>query len=161
MYRGAVIVIPILLLSLPAGCGKSLPPPPPIVEVEGVVLLDGKPLKKVEVRFVPVVECGPEYVARATTNNKGEFRLLCNNGEPGACECDNHVLILEAPMPSGIRGNSQEARERQRKYTASLEDRPLPTRYSNLADTPLVVNVQAGKKSYVIELKRDAPRAPE
>lgn len=145
-----------ILMFLLAGCGKAPAPPPPIVEVEGVVLLDGKPLKNVEVRFVPVVECGSDYVARATTNVKGEFRLLCNNGQPGACECENRVLILEGPLPAADRGASQEARERQRKFRESLENRPLPQEYASLVTSPLVLKVEAGKKTYTIELTRKA-----
>ena len=55
-----------------AGCKA---PPPPIVKAEGVVLLDGKPLNNVEVRFFPMIDYGPEYTAKGITDKQGRFQL--------------------------------------------------------------------------------------
>jgi hypothetical protein len=148
MNRGGKIVAAFLFAILQAGCGKTLPSPPPIVEVEGVVLLDGKPLNKVEVRFVPEVNCGVQYIAKGITNQQGRFTLTCN-GKPGACECENRVLVLEAPFPAELKGEN--AQLQLIKYLKSLGDRP-PSRYANLAESPLVASVQAGKKQYTLEL---------
>jgi hypothetical protein len=147
MQRGGIVVVAMVVAVLP-GCGKSLPPPPPIVEVEGVVLLDGKPLNNVEVRFVPVVNCGTVYIAKGITNQQGQFTLTCK-GKPGACACDNHVLVLEAPFPAELKGEN--AQLQLIKYLKSLGDRP-PSRYANLAESPLIATVQAGKKDYILEL---------
>ena len=67
-----LFLFPVLL----AGCGK--PAPPPIVEVEGLIRLDGSPLKGVEVRFVPTTDYGPEYTATGLTDDTGRFRLTCD-----------------------------------------------------------------------------------
>ena len=151
MNRRLSVFVAILVVIFQTGCGKILPPPPPIVEVEGIVLLDGKPLNKVEVRFVPEVNCGVQYIAKGITNEQGLFTLTCK-GKPGACECENRVLVLEAPLPAELK--SEHAQLQLIKYLKSLGARP-PARYANLAESPLIVNVQAGKKEYVLELTRE------
>jgi hypothetical protein len=151
MNRSGKLLVVILCAILHVGCGKTLPSPPPIVEVEGVVLLDGKPLNNVEVRFVPVVSCGVQYIARGVTNQQGQFTLTCK-GQPGACACENRVLVLEAPLPAELKGEN--AQRQLIKYLKSLGDRP-PPRYANLAESPLTANVEAGKKEYKLELNRE------
>jgi hypothetical protein len=151
MKRNGKIAAAILFAILSAGCGKTLPPPPPIVAVEGVVLLDGKPLNNVEVRFVPAVGYGVQYIAKGITNQHGQFTLICN-GKAGACECENRVLVLEAPFPAELK--REDAQAQLIKYLKSLGDRP-PLRYGNLAESPLIANVQAGKKEYALELTRE------
>src|SRR5438552_2069925 len=88
------------LLTLLAGCGKA--PPPPIVEVEGVVRLAGKPLNRAEVRFIPLIDHGPEYIAVGVTDEAGRFKLTCK-GQLGACACENRVLIAEAELPANVK----------------------------------------------------------
>ncbi len=144
----AAFLLAMLFALLQAGCGKSLPSPPPIVEVEGLVLLDGKPLNNVEVHFVPVVNCGVQYIAKGITNQQGQFKLTCNK-QPGACACENRVLVREAPYPAELK--KETAQLQWIKYRESLGERP-PKRYANLADSPLITNVQAGKKEYTLEL---------
>jgi hypothetical protein len=137
-----------LLAGVLAGCGKA--PPPPIVEAGGVVRLDGKPLKKVEVRFIPVIEYGPEYVAVGVTDDAGRFKLTCK-GQPGACACDNQVLVMEAELPSHLKGEN--AQRELAVYLAALGPRP-PERYTNLASSNLSVKVEAGKTDYALDLTR-------
>jgi hypothetical protein len=132
-----------------AGCFRA--PPPPIVPAEGVVLLDGVPLKKVEVRFFPMIEFGPEYIAKGVTDEQGHFSLRCN-GQDGACACENRVVIMEAELPARLR--SENAQEELKKYFDKLGGRPLPPRYQNLAESPLTAQVSEGQKSYRFELKR-------
>jgi hypothetical protein len=61
------------------GCGKRLPP---IVSVEGTVVLDGKPLPRAAVEFMPVLDdFGAETVSAAITDDKGHFVLICRFNE--------------------------------------------------------------------------------
>jgi hypothetical protein len=129
--------------ALSGGCAKE--PPPLIVPAEGVVWLQGKPLKKVEVRFIPLIDHGPEYVATGVTDDKGRFTLTCN-GQPGACAGENKVLILEAELPANLKG--EDALAELAKYFEALGGRPLPTQYANLAESPLKVTVSAERKEY-------------
>jgi hypothetical protein len=144
-----ILAVGVAVLTGAAGCGKA--PPPPIVEAEGIVLLDGKPLKKVAVRFVPNDALGPQYVAVGVTDEAGRFKLTCN-GQSGACACENHVLVMEAEFPAHLKGENAQVQLDQ--YLRALGGRPLPLRYANLVDSPLTVNVQADQKEYRIELTR-------
>ncbi len=138
----------ILALAGLAGCAKT---PPAIVAVQGVVHLDGAPVNKAEVRFFPGEDFGSEYVAKGITDEAGRFTLMCK-GEPGACVGDNHVLVVEADLPAHLR--SERAQAKLAAYLQSLGGRPLPPRYGNLVDSPLHVNVQEGRKEYVLDLTR-------
>ncbi len=132
-----------------AGCGKT--PPPPIVEVEGTVRLEGRPLYNVEVRFIPNIQYGAEYLAKGITDKEGRFKLTCK-GKPGACAGENHVLVKETEIPARLKGEN--AQRELAIYLQSLGDRPLPPQYADLIDNPLVANVSADQKEYNFELTR-------
>jgi hypothetical protein len=140
------LMVPILV----AGCGKA---PPQIVEVEGIVLIDGVPVNHAQVRFVPssIPTDALEYSGVGVTEKDGTFKLQCK-GEPGACVGENQVLVTEAEFPRELMGESKQVA--LAKYIQSLGNRPLPRQYTNFTNNPLVVNVEPGKKSYKIELKR-------
>jgi hypothetical protein len=144
-FARTLAAVAVLLILVP-GCAK---PPPDIVEVEGIVLLDGVPLNDVEVRFIPALELGPQYIARGVTAKDGRFTLSCN-GRPGACACENHVTVTEAPIPANLR--SEHAQKALAAYLQALGPRP-PQKYGNLALTTLVLTVDAGRKDYKLELE--------
>jgi hypothetical protein len=145
MRKAGVVVVAALVV----GCGKA--PPPQIVEVEGVVRLDGKPLKRAEVRFIPAADRGPEYLGVGVTDDAGRFRLTCN-GRPGACVGENRVLVMESELPAALK--SEDAQAELARYFQKLGGRPLPQRYANLAESPLTVSVTAGQKDYSFDLNR-------
>lgn len=133
------------------GCAKV---PPQIVPAEGVVLLNGQPLPNADVRFVPMIQgFGAEYIAAGTTDEQGRFKLTCN-GRPGACACENRVTVSEAPLPDKLRGMSAESQMAASRYLAALKNRPIPERYANLAQSPLVVTVAPGQTAYDLKLDR-------
>jgi hypothetical protein len=130
------------------GCGKA---PPSIVEAEGIVLLEGKPLGKAEVRFIPAKDLGPEYIARGVTDEKGRFKLTCK-GEPGACAGENYVVVVEQEIPHKLLDEKFQAE--LRSYLDGLGNRPIPKKYGNAAESPLRVTVKADQKEYPLQLKR-------
>jgi hypothetical protein len=133
------------------GCSKG---PPPIVPVEGVVLLNNQPLPHAEVSFVPMVaDLGFEYVATGVTDESGRFRLTCN-GRSGACSGESRVIVIDAPVPEEARGMGGDAQAAMAKYYEGLKNRPIPSKYATAASTPLTVTVTAGQTEYKIELKR-------
>jgi hypothetical protein len=138
-----------VLFVLAAGCAKA--PPPLIADVEGVVRLDGKPLNKVEVRFIPPIDYGPEYVAKGVTDEKGRFKLSCRR-QLGACAGENLVLIVEADIPAALQGEN--AQVELARYFKALGGRPIPPKYGNLAESPLKANVSPDEKEYHFELTR-------
>jgi hypothetical protein len=131
------------------GCGKA--PPPPLVEAEGVVRLHGQPLKRVQVRFIPLIDYGPEYIATGVTDEAGRFKLICK-GRPGACAGENRVLVMEADLPDALKGEN--AQLELARYFRSLGGRPLPEKYGDLTQSPLVVDVKADQKEYQFDLTR-------
>jgi hypothetical protein len=137
-------------IALAGGCGKT--PPPAIVEAEGTISLDGKPLYKAEVRFIPATENGSEYIAKGVTDEKGRFKLTCK-GQPGACACDNHVVVLETDIPPKLL--NEKAQAELRSYLQSLGNRPLPKKYANVAESPLRITVTAEQKEYHFQLVRE------
>ena len=113
--------------------------------------MDGVPLKKVEVRFVPVEDVGGGYIAKGTTDEAGRFTLTCK-GEPGACVGQNHVLISEAEFPAPPPRRASSARA---GGVSQFAWRPAAAaRLRNLVESPLKVDVQAANKDYVLDLVR-------
>jgi hypothetical protein len=142
-------IVAAVMTGLLGGC-RTTEPPPPIREVRGVVLLNGVPVKSAQVRFVPLIGHGPQYVALGVTDKDGRFTLTCN-GEPGACEGENLVLIGDE-VPRKLQGEN--AQEELRVYNASLGGRPLPSRYANLAESPFKAVVGADQKEFVFKMVR-------
>jgi len=131
-----------------AGCAE---PPPPIIEAQGTVLLDGLPLKNVEIRFVPMIDNGMEFIAKGVTDKDGRFTMTCK-GQSGACACGSQVVIREAEFPANLK--SEHKQVELAEYIKSLGGRPLPQKYTNLVSSPLVVNVIPGQKEYLFNLTR-------
>ena len=138
---------------------KPKPKPPPVVDAEGVVLLDGKPLKRVRVRFVPVGDYPTECQASGVTDDDGRFTLTCRD-QSGASACENIVVVEESELPLELRGMSDEVRKKKTTYYQKLGGRPLPSRYSGLAANPLLVNVTAEKKKYTVALTSEQDLSP-
>jgi hypothetical protein len=144
------VTLGIVLIALAARSGKTAPT---LAPVEGVIRIDGKPLKKVTVLFVPTTDYGQDYTAYGETDEAGHYTLHCN-GQPGACVGENQVLIQETPpppsTPKDARGHSLSG-----PYYQGLGGRPVPTKYANVAISPLTADVQAGRTQYDFTLERD------
>jgi hypothetical protein len=142
-----------MALMFASGC-KSKSPPPVIVEAEGKLTLDDKPLKRVQVRFVPVGDHEQEYSAYGVTDDDGKFKLSCR-GKPGAAAGENVVVLEESEPPEHLRGLGrvdEKKRLELNKYYQELGSRP-PAKYSNLATSTLSVLVSPDrKKPYEISL---------
>jgi hypothetical protein len=134
-----------------SGCAPSRPA---IVPVEGVLLLDNKPLPHAEVQFVPMERgLGAEFIAVGTTDDQGRFTLVCN-GRPGACACENRVLVADSSPPESARGMTSASQTEMGRFYARLKNRPIPAHYATAAHSPVAVVVSAEQGEYRIELKR-------
>ncbi|MDG1873184.1 MAG: hypothetical protein P8J27_04685 [Mariniblastus sp.] len=122
-----------------SGCS---PTAPEIIPVSGNLMLDGKPLPNVEVKFIPMVDgLDGNMIGSGVTDKDGNFTLtLPGKTESGCCACDCKITINEGPMPDGIRGGENEQMAAT-KFLKSLKNRPIPTRFNRIADTPLSVTV--------------------
>jgi hypothetical protein len=136
---------------LAAGCGKR---PPAITPAEGTVYFNGEPLANAQVQFVPMLpDFGAEYNSVGVTNEKGHFTLTCGD-QSGAAVGRNRVLVLEGPVPAEARGQSEEAQKTFTKYMTKLKNRPIPTRYATVSQTPLEMEVTVSQKTYDVTLER-------
>jgi hypothetical protein len=139
----------IAFIAMTIGCGKA--PPPTIVPVSGVVLLNGEPLPQAQVRLIPKTGYGAEYIAVAVTDEQGRFEPKCN-GKPGACASENTIVVTEADIPPQYQGEN-----RQRElaiYLRSLKNRPIPQAYASPVTTPLQLTIGENQADLKLELKR-------
>ena len=148
MTRIASAVLFAAVCLFAAGCGESAPD---VVPASGTVTLNGKPLPKVQVKFIPQADVGAEFIATGVTDDQGRYTLTCN-GEPGACEGENKVIIAEQEPPEELLSETKQ--KELAAYRRTLKNRPVPKAYGNLADTPLKKDVKAGQPTYDFDLKR-------
>jgi hypothetical protein len=132
---------------LTTGCGEA---PPTIVEAEGIVLVNGRPLPRARVRLIPSIPQSSDYIAQGMTDDEGRFTLTCH-GQDGACTGENLVVLTE-DFPEELTRTS--ARAQLKAYRDALKNRPIPPATTNLADTPLRVTVTAEQREYKIEARR-------
>jgi hypothetical protein len=135
-----------------AGCK---PVPPPVVEAEGTVTLDGAPLPFAYVQFVPDLKhFGAELNSGGLTDEQGHFVLTCvTRSQPGAVVAKHHVLVTES-TPADMRGMDEKSQERLAAYQAKLKNRPIPGVYATLSKTPLEIEVKSDQKTYDLKLTR-------
>jgi hypothetical protein len=152
--RFGLWAVAVTATALVAGCAAQ-PEPPEMVEVEGVVLLDGVPLNKAEVRFIPTAEYGIDYIARGVTDEKGRFKLTCGT-QTGAVVGENYVTVMESEIPEHLTPESR--RDDLNKYMRSLGNRPIPARYGNVAESPIKAMVAADKKEKDYTFRLTRPR---
>lgn len=121
-----------------------------------VTLKNGQPLARVRVEFLPEEATGERYLRSiGTTDEKGNFTLLCDNGQPGAVIGMHRVVI--AP------GDRNRGREEENPFQAEIpgQPRPRPTGstvpqnlaiYTSQATTPERREVVAGDNSFDIKV---------
>jgi hypothetical protein len=133
------------------GCGPKLPP---IVPVEGVVTINGKPVANALVVFMPVLErFGMETISTATTDEHGHYTLICQTAQtPGAVTGSHIVTVSETAVPENFRtGHDYKGLE---AYYAKFGNRPIPTEYQNRSKTPLKIEVSNQTPVINLDLKR-------
>jgi hypothetical protein len=89
MSKSFWYTLPLLLVALVAGCGKSYN----VAPVSGRVTLDGHPLAHAQIRFLPTggEDLPPSF---GVTDDDGSYELhLLTDGSLGAIVGENHVTI--------------------------------------------------------------------
>jgi hypothetical protein len=141
LARKAIQVGLMLALLTGAGCGERVPP---LIEVEGVVLLDGNPLAGVLVEFVPDDAEGHRLpFSNGQTDDNGRYQLRCENDQPGAVLGPHKVTIRRPsvrPAPDAPPPAAGPA---------------IPLVYQSVLETPLTVEVRADQQGYLLSLKSD------
>ncbi len=134
------------------GCGKA---PPAITEVEGIVVLGGKPLPNALIEFQPELDLGPEWISTGITDKNGKFKLNLEQKQlSGAAVCMHRVLVRESPPPAEARGMGADSEKKLKEYQEGLVNRPIPKEYASAGTTKAKVEVKMDQHDYKIELPR-------
>ena len=141
MRRHRIGMVGLLLgPALAAGCGGP-------VNVEGKVVLDGKPLTGVQILFIPVGG-GPQ--AGDVTDDEGKFQVK-NPQTLGVVPGEYLVTVSKKDYPPGMKRPGP--REMTMALTAKMKE-TLPANYTLQDKTPLRVTVpRGGKKDVVLVIK--------
>ena len=151
LHFPACTAIVTAVLLLPA-CSK--PAPPQIVDAGGTITLNGEPLPHASIRFIPLFKgFGGEVIAESVSDANGKFTLVCM-GTNGACVGQHRVLIEEGPLPKEAQGASGRAQMAMTRFLQSLQNRPIPAAYGNMAQSPVTVEITAGEAKYDLKLTR-------
>ena len=129
-----------------AGCPG--PKGPEIAPAQGTVTMNGKPLEKIVLRFVPTGE-GPE--SRAITDDQGHFVLKTTEEKPrdGATVGPHKVIIIDGSIyTKPFRGRASETED-----LTEGKDPRISMKYSVLHAKPYEVNIASGENN--LELKLD------
>jgi hypothetical protein len=146
-----------LALGTAAGCKSQ----PPVVEVEGVVQLAGKPLPQVRVQFMPDPEKGTVGpISVGTTDEQGRFKLVCADQRPGAVVGWHRVVItdMRTRLPRTARHGRRDDDEKQPNPKPTSLSSRVPDRYTTSGHTPLSVEVKPPKQEVTLDLS--APGRP-
>lgn len=121
--------LPVLLI----GCGE---PPPEFGEVEGVILVKGKPQRGLLVRFMPDPQRGNDLPINAAgeTNAEGKYQLryYYNGVEGMGAPVGWHRVLIEDTALSGV------------PQGGPLPPELIPRSYANPTTTPLQKEVKSG-----------------
>lgn len=109
------------------GCGEMK-----VAPVNGVITLDGQPLPKASVTFLPEAGGRPSY---GVTDDSGRYRLAYSMNEEGA-EVGKCKVKITTAIESG-------------EYGSKRSKEKVPARYAN---EPTVVEVQSRSNTIDIEL---------
>ena len=126
------------------GCGKA---GPEIVEVEGTLTLDGKPLDKVIVEFWPDSD-GPK--SSGMTDAQGKFVLKTADGTRAGAVVSKHKVVLydESIVKHAFLGRAGEDVD----MTDGQKPRFLEL-YTSPTQTPLNIDITAEKKDVKLEVE--------
>jgi len=147
VFSGLMLLFTGILVVL-TGCGKR---GPKLADVSGKVTLDGQPLAKVIVTFVPI---GGGVSSSGVTDEAGRFSLACSLGR-GALVGQHRVYVQsQAAGPEDVVIPDEDAPDYRPDPYASLRAPPfvekIPARYNT--NTELVREVRPGTNVIDLEL---------
>ena len=138
------------------GCGQS---GPAVEYVEGVVTLNGSPLKGATVSFSPK---GSEGIGAAgRTQSDGSFTLNAQGAKPGAGTKtgDYSVTISKVEMPELVDIGTDDprygTREQERLEQEALNAKPkviVPEKYNSAETSPFTAKVESGSNTFTFDI---------
>jgi hypothetical protein len=149
MRRSAWRTLPVLTLFAAccvAGCSGG----PKMAEVSGTVRLNGKPMAKVMVEFVPDARTGKR--STGTTDQNGLYTLVCDDQRPGAIVGPHRVLLHDL----AIFGDKVMGRKWESVGTPggppAIKSR-IPSSYESTTHTPLKKEVKDGPQTIDLDVQ--------
>jgi hypothetical protein len=130
-------LVPCLL----CGCGHSVP----LGEVDGIVRLDGQPIGKVMVVFIPEDPHLPQSFG--ISDEQGRFQLRCNNRGMGAAVGEHRVTLVDAAVAPAPKSTSDD----ELPQDGDVPPSRVPPVYTRADKTPLRQTVAPGSQSVTIE----------
>ncbi len=129
-----------------AGCGPHIPPPPTTQPVHGNVTLNGQPVTKGFVRFIPAEGSGGRF-AEGMIAEDGSYAVAAFKGQAGTLPGEYKVYF------SSI----------QRAAEGESEGEPLglPAKYLRPETTDIKVTVSDGDNDIPLEMKGEEEEATE
>lgn len=126
-----------------SGCGGTK-----LVDVQGTVTLNGKPLDNAQVQFLP--DPGQKTAGiRSTgdTDEEGRFKLICDDKRGGAAVGMHRVLVVDLKQWEGIRPGREDSNK-------PLKPSRIPARYSDALKTPFSsIEVKAQGSPIALDVK--------
>jgi hypothetical protein len=146
MFRSHYFLTFALFASLLIGCQEGSKFPRTEM-VEGTILLDGVPIPKASITFLP--SGGGGEIASGFSDEQGRFTISSQNGAPGQGALIgeyrvtvSQVEVTYTPSPSDPEAGTTTAKEL------------LPAIYRDKEKTPLNVSIQQGKNKVTLELTK-------
>jgi hypothetical protein len=135
-----------------AGCSAR----PDLSAVTGTVTMNGQPLKNVKVAFQPDPDKGTRGAgSTGVTDDAGAFTLTFDGGRPGALVGHHRVVLTDLDVYGNVfvgRGNYRTEGPGGPKETPRVSR--VPEAYTNLARTPVLVEVKPGMGAVTIEVRK-------
>jgi hypothetical protein len=148
--QNRAVFLAFLLLAVPACGDRSIT----VGEVEGTLRWNKKPMKNVQVQFIPDVKEGSNAPrSTAVTDDQGHYTLYLDDGQPGAVVGNHSVLLFEIGNDPDRDRNAAEARHAKAKSRPTqASPGHLLDRYNKAATTPLKREVYSGKQTINLDL---------
>jgi hypothetical protein len=130
----------------PFGCSS---PRETLATVEGTLRWNKKPLANVHVMFLPNEAKGTKGKQSAgVTDENGHFKLMCDNGQPGAVVGFHKVVVMTSARMTD-RGDKGE----QAADASKVGPKPaIPSKYQSAATTPVEREVKAEAQTIDLDL---------
>ena len=145
--RSIGFALPVTSILAFCGCGDGLN----MVEVEGTVTMEGKPLDQIRVEFWPL---GEGLRSVGVTDEAGRFSLTTDDGERKGAVVGSHRIVLN---DTTVLGNQFLGRAGENVDMSQGRKSRILGDYASAQRTPLTKDVVAGKKNE-ITLEVDPPK---
>lgn len=150
MWNCRSMSVVMLLLAVASGCGSG-EEIPPIYEIEGTVLLDGKPLDRISVTFLPADD-GPRSSGVTDENGRFVLKTFDQVEQNGAVASRCKVVLLDnSVFKEGIE-NLTPSQKRGMDLSSGKPPR-IADKYSSYMTTPLAYEVTGEDKDVKFEVE--------